>query len=124
MLHRDISLSKFSLAKYLESLLQQYSPWCANKWDVLDPDRKLLFRNSQVQNLFKQYNYIIYSTGANSPSQDGPVEQAHCKFSDGIKSCLIGTGLPIAYWLFAFFMSYKFGTHPWDYFWSHFWICK
>ena len=35
-------------------------------------------------------------------SQKGPVERAHCTVSNGIKNCLIGAGLLIAYWLYAF----------------------
>ena len=37
-----------------------------------------------------------------SSSQNGPVKRAHCTVSNGIKSCLIGAGLLIEYWLFAF----------------------
>ena len=34
-------------------------------------------------------------------SQNGPVEQAHRTVSNGIKSCLVGAGLLIAYWPFV-----------------------
>ena len=101
MLHGDTRLSKSSPVKYLESFLQQYSPQCENKWVVLDQGGEL-YGNPEVQNLFKRYKYEIYPTGADSSSQNGPVERAHRTVSNGIKSCLIGAGLPIAYWPFAF----------------------
>ena len=44
----------------------------------------------------------ILLSGSDSSSQNGPVERVHCTVSNGIKSCLIGAGLPIAYWPFAF----------------------
>ena len=51
---------------------------------------------------FTRYNYAIYPTGADSSSQNGPVKRAHCTVSNGIKSCLIGAGIAITYWPFAF----------------------
>ena len=101
MLHGDTRLSKSSPVKYLESFLQQYSPECKNKWVVLDQGGEL-YGNPDVQNLFTRYNYTIYPTGADSSSQNGPIERAHRTVSNGIKSCLIGAGLPIAYWPFVF----------------------
>ena len=35
-------------------------------------------------------------------SQNGPVKRAHRIVSNGIKSCLISAGLPMAYWPFSF----------------------
>ena len=101
MLHGDTRLSKSSPVKYLESFLQQYSPKYKNKWVVLNQGGEL-YGHLDVRNLFKRYNYEIFPTGADSSSQNGPVKRAHCTVSNGIKSCLIGTGLPIAYWPFAF----------------------
>ena len=68
---------------------------------VLDQGGKL-YGNPEVQNLLKQYQYDVYPTGADSSSQNGPVQRTHQTVSNGIKSCLIGAGLPIAYWSFAF----------------------
>ena len=104
MLHGETRLSKSSPVKYLESSLQQYSPECKNKLVVLDQGGEL-YRNLDARNLFTCYNYTIYPTGADSSSQNGPVKRAHCTVSNGIKSCLIGAGLPIAYWPFAFLKS-------------------
>ena len=101
MLHGDTRLNKSSPVKYLESFLQQYSPECKNKWVVLDQGGEL-YGNPDIRNLFKRYNYEIFPTGADSSSQNGPAERAHRTVSNGIKSCLIGTGLPIAYWPVAF----------------------
>ena len=61
-----------------------------------------MYGNPDVQNLFKRYNYETFPTGADSSSQNGPVERAHRTVSNGIKSCLIGADLPIAYWPFSF----------------------
>ena len=96
MLHGDTRLSKSFPVKYLESFLQQYSPKCKNKWVVLDQGGEL-YGNPYVQNLFKQYQYEIYPTGSDSSSQNGSIEHAHRTVSNGIKSYLIGAGLPIAY---------------------------
>ena len=110
MLYGDTCLSKSSHVIYLESFLQQYSPECKNKWVVLDQGGEL-YGNPDVCNLFTRYNYTIYPTGGDSSSQNGPVERAHHTVSNGIKSCLIGAGLPIAYWPFAFFKFCVFGMH-------------
>ena len=107
MFHSDTRLSKSSSVKHLKSFLKQYSADCENKWVVLEQGGEL-YRNPDVQNLFKQYQYEIFPTGADSSSQNGPIECAHYTVYNGIKSCLIGAGLPIAYWLFLFFMSYVF----------------
>ena len=71
---------------------------------VLDQGGEL-YSNPELQDLFKQYNYNIYPTGADSLSQNGPAEQAHHTVSNGIKSCLIGAGLLIAYWLLVVCVS-------------------
>ena len=101
MLHSDTRLSKSSPFKYLESFLQQYSPEYKNKRVVLNQGGEL-YCNPDVRNLFKQYQCEIFPTGSDSSSQNGPVERAHRTVSNGIKSYLIGAGLPIAYWPFAF----------------------
>ena len=101
MLHGDTRLSKSAPVKYLELFLQQYSPECKNKWVVLDQGGEL-YGDPDVRNLFKRYHYGIFPTGANSLSQNGSVERVHRTVSNGIKNCLIGAGLPIAYWPFTF----------------------
>ena len=85
MLHDDTRLSKSFPVKYLESFLQQYSPECKNKWVVLDQGGEL-YGNPDVRNLFKRYHYEIFLTGADSSSQNGPVERAHRTVSNGIIS--------------------------------------
>ena len=96
MLHGDISLSNISPIKYLESFLQQHSPECKNKWVVLDQGGELC-GNPDVQHLFKRYQHKIFPTGSDSLSQNGLVKRAHRTISNGIKSWLIGAGLPLAY---------------------------
>ena len=101
MLHGDTRLSKASPVKWFEAFLQQYSPECQNKWVVMDQGGEL-YNNPEVRTLFKRYNYEIYPTGADSSNQNGPVERSHRTVSNGIKSCLIGAGLPASFWPFAF----------------------
>ena len=101
MLHDNTCLSKYSLVKYLESSLQLYSPKRKNKWIFLNQGGEL-YGNLDVQNLFKQYQYKIYPTGADSSSQNILVKRAHHTVSNNIKSCLISAGLSITYWPFAF----------------------
>jgi hypothetical protein len=100
MLHGDVRLSKASPVKYFESFLSEYSPNVCDKWIVMDQGREL-YNNSLVCNVFKKYKYTIYPTGADNSSQNGPVEQAHCTVSQGVKAILIGAGLDIKVWLLA-----------------------
>ena len=61
-------------------------------------DQKVeLYSNYEVQNIFKQYHYNVYPTGADSSSQNGPVKGSNQTVLNGIKSYLIDAGLPIAY---------------------------
>ena len=61
-----------------------------------------MYGHPNVRNLFKRYQYEIDPTGSDFSTQNGPIERAHRTVSNGIKNCLIGAGLPIAYWPFAF----------------------
>ena len=76
MYHCDTRLSKASLIKYLESFLQEYSPNVSNKFVVLDQGGEL-YHNPKVLNLFRQYNYKVFPTGADASFQNGPVERGH-----------------------------------------------
>jgi hypothetical protein len=61
-----------------------------------------LYKNPRVRNLFKKFKYEIYPTGADSSSQNGPVEQSHRTVSNGVKAILIGAGLGIKFCPYAF----------------------
>jgi hypothetical protein len=101
MLHGDTRLTKASPVKYFESFLSEYSPNCRNKWVVMDQGGEL-YKNPRVRNLFKKFKYEIYPTGADSSSQNGPVERSHRTVSNGVKAILIGAGLDIKFWPYAF----------------------
>ena len=101
MLHGDCRLTKASPIKYLRSFLTEYSPNCPNKWVVLDQGGEL-FRNPAVCSLFKEFGYKIYPTGGDSSHQNGPVERAHRTISQSVKAVLIGAGLDIKFWPYAF----------------------
>ena len=102
MMHGDTRMSKASPVTYLESFLKVYSPDCKDKWVVMDCGGEL-YNNPAVRTLFKKYGYDVYPTGADTSSQNGPVERAHRTISNGIKSLLIGAGLETKFWPYAFF---------------------
>jgi hypothetical protein len=55
-----------------------------------------LYNIPHIRNLFKQFKYEIY------PTQNGPVERSRCTVANGIKAILIGAGLDIKFWPYAF----------------------
>merc|ERR1712138_3171 len=62
-----------------------------------------LYNNPEVRNLFNKAGYTVFPTGSDSSSQNGPVERGHQTISTGIKSLLIGAGLDVKFWPYAFF---------------------
>ena len=87
--------------KYLESFLSEYSPKCKDKWVVLDQGSKL-YGNAKIKNLFQSFGYKIYPTSFDGSSGNGPVERSHRTILQGIKALLIGAGLDVCFWLYAF----------------------
>ena len=102
-MHGDCRLSKASPVKYLDSFLKQYSPNMGpgKKWVVLDQGGEL-YGNPEVRNLFEKYQYTIYKTGADASFQNGPAERGHRLVGTFIKSLLLGAGLEIKFWPYAF----------------------
>ena len=101
MLHGDTRMSKASPLKYLESFLKEYSPNVSNKFVVLDQGSEL-YRNPEIRNLFRRYNYRVYPTGADSSSSNGSVERAHRTVATSIRALLFGSNLPVKFWGYAF----------------------
>ena len=103
MLHGDARLSKSSLLEYLESFLKKYSPQnLKNKWVMFDQGGELA-GNLEIHNLFKKYGYSVYHTGGYSSNSNGPVERAHRTVADDIKAVMLGDGLKVKFWPYAFF---------------------
>ena len=48
-----------------------------------------------------EFEYEIFPTGADG-SRQNPVEQIHRTVADGVRDDLIGAGLDISFWPFAF----------------------
>ena len=92
---------KASPLKYLESFLKEYSPNVSNKFVVLDQGSEL-YQNPAIRNLFRQYNYRVYPTGADSSSSNGSVERAHRTVATSIRALLFGAQLPVKFWPYAF----------------------
>lgn len=68
---------------------------------VIDQGGKL-YNNSKVVTLFCKFDYEVLPTGAGLSFQNGPVKQAHCTFSQGIKSLFIDADLDIKFWPYMF----------------------
>ena len=103
MLHGDARLSKSSPLEYLESFLKEYSSsHLKNKWVMLYNDGELA-GNPLVHNLFWRHCYSVYETGGYSFNSNGPVERAHRTVADSIKVVLLGVGLPVRFWPYAFY---------------------
>ena len=100
-LHGDTRLSKSSPLKYLETFHTEYAPEFAAKWVVMDQGGEL-YNNLAIKNLFKKFGYEIYPTSPDVSHQNGPVEQAHCTISQGVKALIFGAGLYIEFWPYTF----------------------
>ena len=59
--------------------------------------------NPEIHNLFKKYGYSVYHTGGYSSNSNGPVKRAHRTVADGIKAVLLGAGLKVKFWPYAFY---------------------
>ncbi|KAG7360930.1 hypothetical protein IV203_036029 [Nitzschia inconspicua] len=98
--HGSTRVSKATPLQWIESFLKQHSPDCPDKYAYLDQGGEL-YRNPAVRRLFKQYNYTVRPTGADSSNQNGPVERAHLTLGNSIRS-LHGAGLSPQFWPYAF----------------------
>ena len=108
-MHGDTQLTKASPLKYLESFLSEYAPECKDKWVVLDQGSEL-YGNTKIKNLFRRFGYKIYPISPDGLFQNGPVERAHIKISQGIKALLIGAGLDIRFWSYEFMHVLRIGN--------------
>lgn len=101
MKHSSTHISKASPLQWLSDFLKRYSPDCHDKYVFLDQGGEL-YRNPQVHELFKCFDYEIRPTGANLSNQNGPVERAHLTVANAVQAMLTGANLPIKFWPYAF----------------------
>ena len=93
-------LSKAPPVEFLRHFLEQRSPNCDDKYVVMDQGGEL-YKSPAVQKLFEQYGYTIHPTGADTSRQNA-VERHQRTIANGIRSLLIGSGLPAKFWPYAF----------------------
>lgn len=101
MQHGSTRVSKASPITWLKSFLSRHSPHCDDKYIFMDQGGEL-FHNPDVIQLFEHFEYTIRPTGADASNQNGPVERAHQHIGNSIRAMLIGAGLPLKFWPYAF----------------------
>ena len=74
---------------------------CPNKYVCMDQGGEL-YNNPKVRNLFKSYDYEIRPTGADASNQNGPVERGHMVVANAVRAMLLGAGLDVSFWPYAF----------------------
>ena len=100
-LHGDTRVSKASPIEWLRHFLSNHSPRMPGKYVFLDQGGEL-YGNPLIRKLFKDFDYDIRPTGADSSNQNGPVERAHRTVANGIRAMLHGANLDIKFWPYAF----------------------
>jgi len=62
-----------------------------------------LYRSKAIRDLFeKEFGYKIQVTGMGAHHQNGLVERANQTMDKAIRAMLIGAGLPVMFWPYAF----------------------
>lgn len=97
----DTRLSKAAPLAWLRRFLQQHAPQCPDKYVHLDQGGEL-YANPQVRELFTEFGYSIFPTGADASHQNGPVERGHLTVANAVRSLLTGANLDIRFWPYAF----------------------
>ena len=100
-LHGDTRVSKATPIEWLRQFLTDHDPNVPDKYVFMDQGGEL-YRNPEVQELFKSFGYQIRPTGADASNQNGPVERAHRTVANAIRSMLHGARLDIKFWPYAF----------------------
>ena len=79
-------------------VLQEYSTNVSKKFVVLDQGGEL-YHNAEVFNLFCQYKYKVFPTGANASYQNDPVTFVYYTIATSICALLFGDGLSVKLYL-------------------------
>ena len=99
--HGDTRKGKASPIHWLRHFLETYSPKTTGKYVYMDQGGEL-FKNPEVVQLFKRFGYDVKPTGADASNQNGPVERGHLTVANAVRALLIGSGLDIKFWPYAF----------------------
>ena len=102
MLHGDTRTSKAPPKEWLKRFLAKYSPKSELKYVYLDQGGEL-YSSPDIINLLTEYGYEILPTGADNSRQNGPVERAHRTLGNAIRTLLLGAGLDMRFWPYAFY---------------------
>ena len=62
-----------------------------------------MYCNPEVLNLFCHYKYKVFPTGSDASRKNSPVKHGHRIIATSIHMLLFRSGLPIKFWLYAFF---------------------
>ena len=87
-------------------MLSRYSPNIPGKYCFLDQGGDLA-KSHEIQRILKQYQYDIRITGTDNSQQNGPVEREHLTIANSIRAQLIGGGMHIKFWPYAFHHSMR-----------------
>ena len=99
-------MSKSPPLQWLAHFLSQYNPHCNDKYVHLDQGGEL-FNHPEVRNLFEKKGYTIHPTGADTSRQNGPVERGHRTLANTIRALLLGAGLNVKFWPYAFYHAMR-----------------
>jgi hypothetical protein len=101
-LHGSVRISKGAPVNWLRQWLVCYSPQVSDKHVYMDQGGEL-YNNPKIRDLFKEFGYDVYPTGADSSHQNGPVERSHQTIGDALRSLLTGANLDPKFWPCAFY---------------------
>jgi hypothetical protein len=102
-LHGEARVGKGAPLTWLRAFLTRYSPGPAvkDKYVYLDQGGEL-YNHPAIRRLFKEFDYDIFPTGADSSHQNGFVERSHGHIGDALRAKLTGSNLDARFWPFAF----------------------
>jgi hypothetical protein len=101
-LEGTVRISKGAPVNWLRQWLARHSPQVQDKYVHLDQGGEM-YNNPKIRALFKEFEYDVYPTGADSSHQNGPVERAHQTIGDALRTLLTGANLAPRFWPYAFF---------------------
>jgi hypothetical protein len=102
-LHGEARVNKGAPVVWIRSFLKRYSPGPSvkDKYVYLDQGGEL-YNNPAVRKLFKEFDYDVFPTGADSSHQNGFVERSHGHIGDALRAKLTGSNLDARFWPYAF----------------------
>jgi len=100
---RSMSTVEGATCSLAEEVAHEEREYDVKDWHVFMDQGGELCRSKVIRDLFeKEFDYEMRVTGTGAHHQNGLVERANQTMDNAIRAMLIGAGLPVKFWPYAF----------------------